>query len=267
MANRLTEHLVLSRSRQHNLDDVVRLNLFGNDLVDVSILEQCPNLEVVSLSNNRISSLRSFSHCIKLKELYIRQNDVTDICEIVFLKNLKSLRTLWLNENPCSSTDAKLYRLFVIRMLPSLRKLDDEIITISEREDAMSSQRKWVAQTEARALQMALHVETGYSSIIAKREKKYDFSSTNLIYSTTRAMRPAAMVAACPSAAVGAFGTGKSGKLGTVNHAEKMRRSNALQAVLHLLQELDQESLSQVQFHCKSLLADKQREVSSESGI
>jgi Leucine-rich repeat (LRR) protein len=36
-----------------------------------------PNLEILSLSHNKITSLRSFSHCGKLQELYLRKNAVS----------------------------------------------------------------------------------------------------------------------------------------------------------------------------------------------
>jgi Leucine-rich repeat (LRR) protein len=38
--------------------------------------QKMPNLEVLSLSANKIISLQSFSHCAKLQELYLRKNAV-----------------------------------------------------------------------------------------------------------------------------------------------------------------------------------------------
>lgn len=49
---------------------------------DVSILQQAPNIEVLSLSVNKISSLRHFVFCNQLKQLYLRANAVTDLGEI-----------------------------------------------------------------------------------------------------------------------------------------------------------------------------------------
>ena len=40
-----------------------------------------PNVEIVSLSVNSICSLREFGNCKKLKELYLRKNNVTDLTE------------------------------------------------------------------------------------------------------------------------------------------------------------------------------------------
>jgi len=47
----------------------------------VSILGHMPNVEIVSLSVNSICSLREFGNCKKLKELYLRKNNVTDLTE------------------------------------------------------------------------------------------------------------------------------------------------------------------------------------------
>lgn len=59
----------------------------------------------------------------KLKELYLRKNNVNDITEIGFLKNLPRLRVLWLSDNPCAGTQQ--YRTTVLRNLPKLNKLDN----------------------------------------------------------------------------------------------------------------------------------------------
>lgn len=67
-------------------------------------MNKIPNLEICSLSMNKIRTLRDLQHCNKLAELYLRKNEVADLREINFLRNLKSLKTLWLSENPCAST-------------------------------------------------------------------------------------------------------------------------------------------------------------------
>ena len=53
------------------------LNLWGQDLSDVSLLTQMCAVEVLSLSVNNISSLKDFSSCHKLQELYLRKNEVS----------------------------------------------------------------------------------------------------------------------------------------------------------------------------------------------
>ena len=100
------------------------LNLWGQDLSDVSLLTQMCAVEVLSLSVNNISSLKDFSSCHKLQELYLRKNEVSfladhnayrlqplalyafvqipDVSEVSHLANLQDLRVLWLSDNPCA---------------------------------------------------------------------------------------------------------------------------------------------------------------------
>ena len=86
-----------------------------------------PNIEIVSLSLNKIHTLRDFSHCIKLTELYLRKNMISDLSEVLYIANLPSLKVLWLSHNPCA--EHQYYRHFVIKTLPQLVKLDNDEIT------------------------------------------------------------------------------------------------------------------------------------------
>lgn len=54
----------------------------GQDIDDVSILREACNVEVLSLSVNRIASLRHFACCASLKQLYLRSNDVDDLAQV-----------------------------------------------------------------------------------------------------------------------------------------------------------------------------------------
>ncbi|XP_060526568.1 cilia- and flagella-associated protein 410-like isoform X2 [Cylas formicarius] len=134
MAKRLTEEMVIARTKFSDLSKVKRLNCWGSELVDISLLRKIPNVEVLSLSINKINSLSDFQFCKRLEELYIRQNDIRDINEVVYLQNLPNLKNLWLGENPCSNIEG--YRLAVIKTLPQLQKLDNVAITQEELRDA-----------------------------------------------------------------------------------------------------------------------------------
>ncbi|XP_035213297.1 cilia- and flagella-associated protein 410-like [Stegodyphus dumicola] len=131
---KLTEHTVLARTRAQDLKSVRKLNAWGSELTDVSIVKKLPNVEVLSLSVNAISSLEDFSHCNNLQELYIRKNNISELGEIRHLKDLQKLRNLWLADNPCAEGDD--YRLTVIRALPQLQKLDNVPIRPDEIESA-----------------------------------------------------------------------------------------------------------------------------------
>jgi Leucine-rich repeat (LRR) protein len=87
------------------------------------VLSELPNVEIVSLSLNKISSLKYFSNCKHLSELYLRKNLIDDLGEVFYLASLTTLRVLWLSHNPCA--DHPNYRQFVIKTLPHLVKLDN----------------------------------------------------------------------------------------------------------------------------------------------
>lgn len=131
---KLTEHTVLARTRAQDLRSVRKLNAWGSELTDVSIVKKLPNVEVLSLSVNSISNLEDFSHCSNLQELYIRKNNITELGEIRHLRDLSKLKNLWLADNPCAEGDD--YRLTVIRALPQLQKLDNMPIRPDEIESA-----------------------------------------------------------------------------------------------------------------------------------
>ncbi|XP_066137373.1 cilia- and flagella-associated protein 410 isoform X1 [Euwallacea fornicatus] len=134
MAKRLTEEMVIARTKISDLSKIKRLNCWGSELVDVSLLRKIPNVEVLSLSINKIHSLADFQFCRRLEELYIRQNDIRDINEVIYLQNLPNLKNLWLGENPCCNAEG--YRLAIIKALPQLQKLDNVAITQEELREA-----------------------------------------------------------------------------------------------------------------------------------
>jgi cilla- and flagella-associated protein len=101
--------------------------MWGNDLEDLSILKEMPNIEICSLSLNKIFSLKDFSCCKRLTELYLRKNLITDLLEIKYLIMCPSLKVLWLWDNPVA--EHPLYRKFIIKMLPNLIKLDNTAVT------------------------------------------------------------------------------------------------------------------------------------------
>lgn len=100
----------------------------------MSVIKELPNLEVLSLSVNKIATLRDFATCSRLTELYLRKNAVADLSEVQYLCSLRHLRVLWLWDNPCA--EIANYRLVVIHYLPQLSKLDNTEITNEEREAA-----------------------------------------------------------------------------------------------------------------------------------
>lgn len=131
MSKKLTPEYIRLRTKCEKLEGIKNLNLWGCDLEDISIIRDLPNLEVVSLSINKIKTLKDFANLRYLRELYIRKNMVSELDDVNYLKKCNNLRTLWLNENPLA--ESKNYRAFVIKTLPQIVKLDDIPITNEER--------------------------------------------------------------------------------------------------------------------------------------
>jgi hypothetical protein len=138
MGKKLNAQLIQMKCKTDKLATIEKINLWGNDLEDVSILREMPNLEVISLSLNKIYTLEDFAYCGKLNELYLRKNDVSDLKEVHFLAHLPNLEVLWLWDNPVCAH--KCYRPFIIKLLPNLKKLDNEDVSPEERAASASMQ-------------------------------------------------------------------------------------------------------------------------------
>lgn len=134
---RLTEEMVIARSKQSDLAAIKKLNCWGSELSDVSIIRRMRGVEVLAFSVNRISTLADFENCLNLQELYLRKNNITDIDELVYLQNLPKLKYLWLEENPVVDSAGPSYRQIVLRALPNLKKLDNVDVTPEEVSEAM----------------------------------------------------------------------------------------------------------------------------------
>ncbi|XP_070141382.1 uncharacterized protein [Drosophila kikkawai] len=145
--SRLTEEMVIARAKQSDLGLIKKLNCWGSDLSDVSIIKRMRGVEVLALSVNKISTLSPFEECQKLQELYLRKNNISDINEIAYLQNLPALRYLWLEENPCCDQTAN-YRAVVLRALPNLKKLDNVEVTQEEVDEALRGGGGPVAEDE-----------------------------------------------------------------------------------------------------------------------
>lgn len=131
MGKTLTPELIQMKCKTDKLASIKNLNLWGNDLEDISIIKEMPNIEICSLSLNKINSLKDFASLKKLAELYLRKNVISELSEAKFLTYCPNLKVLWLQDNPIA--DHPLYRQYIIRILPNLIKLDSAAITTEER--------------------------------------------------------------------------------------------------------------------------------------
>lgn len=128
----LTEEIILQKTKVASLSEVRHLNLWGEQLEDVSIIMQLRRVEVVALVANRITELKPFAACAHLQELYLRKNRIDSLVELNALRGLGHLHTMWLMDNPCATKPH--YREFAIFCCPQLQHLDDIPVTAAERE-------------------------------------------------------------------------------------------------------------------------------------
>ena len=123
MSKKLTLEFIQSKCPNQKLEEIKNLNLWGNELEDISLLGNLSNLEIASLSINKIKNLEPLKNLTNLKELYLRKNLIDDFKQIENLKNLQNLKILSLVDNPVVSLPN--YRKKVLEIFPNLIKLDD----------------------------------------------------------------------------------------------------------------------------------------------
>ena len=121
----LTKEFILSKYQKYSdITEIKNLNIWGEDIQDISILTKMPNLEVLSLSSNKISSLFPISSCLNIREIYLRNNSINSFEELYHLRPLFNLKVLWLEGNPiCEDIN---YREKVLNLLPQVMYLDNK---------------------------------------------------------------------------------------------------------------------------------------------
>ena len=123
MSRKLTKDFLRSRLGTDEFDNIKNVNLWGNNIDDISLLSEMPLLEIISLSVNHVKDLSVFLKLKNVKELYLKDNKISDFNQIENLKNCSKLQVLCLQENPISKQPN--YRQKIFEILPNLKKLDD----------------------------------------------------------------------------------------------------------------------------------------------
>lgn len=131
MSKKLTREYITLKTKTINIKTIKQINLWGSELDDVSIFIMMPKLEIISLSVNQIRTLKDFANMQCLKELYLRNNFISDIDEVKHLTTCPNLKILWLSENPIAKS--RNYRANILKTLPNLTKLDDIIVSEKEK--------------------------------------------------------------------------------------------------------------------------------------
>lgn len=275
----LTTNLVLQRSRVDDMRYVKKLNACGLQLSDFSVLRDCPNLEICSLSVNSVDRLEWFAAFPRLRELYLRKNNVQDLGQVLHLSGLGGLECLTLSDNPVAELPH--YRPFVVAALPRLARLDDCDVTAVERREAQDAFPDLPRMPPPPPLTPLTPQTTGdglLSSSGAGVLRGGSRPSTPAGLGPTLSGRPASggggghsafggvglaatvsdlrstavkrppVAAACP-----AFATGAGAASGNGAGARRVREDNIVFAVNTLLDELSPEGLRAVKEHLRSL--------------
>ncbi|XP_028673537.2 centrosomal protein of 72 kDa [Erpetoichthys calabaricus] len=138
----ITEQWIRERlNLQHrNLADVRSLSLPGSYEGKIGhlgySLKNFVRLKTLDLSRNSLVSLEGIQHLKHLEKLNLYYNCIPLLKELYYLRNLSSLKELDLRLNPVVKNEPD-YRLFLVHMLPNLRKLDDRPVRDSERKAAI----------------------------------------------------------------------------------------------------------------------------------
>ena len=159
----LTKEFILSKYPNiTDITEIKKLNLYAEDLLDVSLISKMPNIEVLSLSSNQISSLSPLTNCLNVREIYLRNNNIDSFKELDHLKHLLNLKVLWLEGNPiCNDIN---YREKVFNILPQVIFLDNKK-RIIKRERANNRKRIQSEQKQRKN-------EFDYDANISKSNRK-----------------------------------------------------------------------------------------------
>ena len=74
-----------------DLENLIRVGMWGPRFRDMSPLVNLPNIEIINLCGNEISEIPSLKNAPKLKELYVFGNNVSDVSILQDLTNLERL--------------------------------------------------------------------------------------------------------------------------------------------------------------------------------
>ncbi|CAL1540956.1 unnamed protein product [Lymnaea stagnalis] len=129
----LTNNCIAHLEGLSKLTNIQRLDLSYNCLtsIDTGVLAVMTSLMSLSVESNQLTSLAGLQSCAALTELYIGNNNISNIREVFLLKSLPNLVILDMYGNPMV-TAVENYRLFIIYHLRALKALDGSAIEVQE---------------------------------------------------------------------------------------------------------------------------------------
>ncbi|XP_032242021.1 leucine-rich repeat and guanylate kinase domain-containing protein [Nematostella vectensis] len=134
-------HLLLMHNRVEriaNLENLLLhvLDLSHNNIKKIENLETLKTLQKLNLASNCIRSMKGLQGHPMLQEVDLQENQIIDIAEVRYIRELKLLRNLNLQSNPIQSLPD--YRLSLLFRIQTLLELDKSKVTPEEKIAAMN---------------------------------------------------------------------------------------------------------------------------------
>uniref|UniRef100_A0A8D0G841 Centrosomal protein of 72 kDa n=1 Tax=Sphenodon punctatus TaxID=8508 RepID=A0A8D0G841_SPHPU len=107
-----------------------KITHLGNSLNNFTCLKS------LDLSRNALVSLEGIQHLSCLEKLNLYYNQISSLSEVFRLHSLITLKDVDFRLNPVVKNESD-YRLFVVHMLPNLRRLDDRPVRDGERKASL----------------------------------------------------------------------------------------------------------------------------------
>ena len=87
------------------------------------IMKDLKYVEILFLNDNEISTLSFCQDLPNLKELYMKNNNITDIKEIDYLSVCKNLHTIYLKGNPIQLNNNQIYLKKIKKAVCSIKNI------------------------------------------------------------------------------------------------------------------------------------------------
>ncbi|KAJ3572414.1 hypothetical protein NP233_g3101 [Leucocoprinus birnbaumii] len=128
----LTQNRITKLENLDTLTELDQLYLSHNGLQRLEGLEHNTQLTTLDVGNNFIPAIENIDHLVGLEELWMNGNKIPDLLSLDGqLRHIKTLRTLYLEANPCQESDRTGYRRKIMLSLPQLTQIDATYVRVS----------------------------------------------------------------------------------------------------------------------------------------
>ena len=126
----------------NNMNNLIYLDVSLNKIenVDKVFLGDLPLLQIFICDDNYIKNINGLTKFESIKTISIQNNKIIDVNCLDRLFSLRKLKELFIKGNPITKNN--LYRENLIKLIPSLNKIDNRIILEEERENSKINEKK-----------------------------------------------------------------------------------------------------------------------------